>query len=514
MKNIIDVYKSVLETAGLYADEDGFVSVQLAKTEKKPALVKGKRLILPTDAQLRVPDLSNRMAFNPLSESILRGESEVVTYFRETFIKRLNFIVGYSAISLLDLAVSTAEHPKLSPEQTAFLLKVREADEETVRRIQKITEAMMLGDSSRAFVHIRVQKNGTVKNAMHRRVGIVYFPFYEEIKRVPAPKEPNEIYGVKLRKADRETFTALMEYIFPRIDEPDQWMFPSDSEIAPSFEALMKSIIAVGDPVNTLIDMFKDYIAGSEDLYINGDWEEDFRDLNALLPQIRMIPMLPGNEGRAAPQGQNVISVNSPAPTAQAAPAAPVAAPARQTTGDPNAAVKRPVGGLASMALSDIGTSDERPQMPPQPMVQQPASMPYQPQPMVAPYQQNPYQAQMQSQMQQQFQQPMGYPNQMQQQMPNQGIAPGSLVTVQTPQGPMQMMMGPNGQLMPPQQLGQPQFQQQPAQIQKTERGLDFNSVLRANPAMMQNFAPQQPQYGQQVQGGAPRWAQPNYTGI
>lgn len=497
MKNINDVYKSVLDTAGLKSDEDGFISVQLAKTEKKPALIKGKRLVLPTDSQLRMADFSNRVVFHPLSESILRGESEVLTYFRETFIKRLNFIVGYSAISLLDLAVSTAEHPRLTPEQTAFLVKVREADEETVRRIQKITEAMMLGDSSRAFVHMRVQKNGTVKNKMHRRVGLVYFPFYEEIKKVPAPKEPNEIYGVKLRKADRETFIALMEYIFPRIGQSDEWMFPSDSEIAPSFEALMKSIIAVGDPVNTMMDLFKDYISGSEDLYINGEWEEDCKDLNALLPQIRMIPMQPGNEGRSAPQGQNIISVSGTPVTAgpgQMVPTQPVA----DNTEKP--AVKRPVGGLASMELSDIGTSNEAPVIP--------VTRPTQPLP-----QQAPYQPQMQYAppvYQQPVQQPMQYPTYPQ---PSQGIAPGTVVMVPTPQGQVPMVMLADGSMVPAQQQQfQQPMQQQPQQLQKTNNGLDFNSVLRANPAMMASFVPQQPQFGmqQQQQNRTPSWAMPN----
>lgn len=499
--NLLDVYKSLLSTAGMTADQDGFISIQLAGTEKKPFLVKGKRLVLPTDAQLRNPDFTNRVVFHPLSESILRGESEVVTAFREALVKRLNFIIGYAAINLLDLAVSTASHPKLSPEQTQFLMKVKDTDEKTVQCLQKITEAMMIGDNSKAFVHLRVQKNGTVGNTKHRRVGIVYFPFYEEVKNTPAPKEANEVYGVKLRKSDRETFKVLMEYMVSGIENEKSWMFASDSEIAPTMDALMKSLIAVGDPINTVIDLFKDYIDGSEDLYFNGDWEESFTDLNSLHNQIRMIPMQPGNEGRIQPEGANVISVNTAlTPTAgqQSTPQVNKPQPLGQTIEVQKPSIKPPAGGLSGMAVDEQSSRPVQPQ--PHPL--QPPMYP-------GMSQQQPGWAAPQQHMHQGYPQQMGYQAQQQPQM--QSPMPGTVMMVQTPMGPQQMMMNQFGQLVPMQQQ---QFAPQQPQIQRTGRGIDFNSVLAANPHMAaQSMMPyQQPMGfgGGHQANSTPGWARPD----
>lgn len=506
--NLLEIYKCVLSTAGMTADADGFISMRLAGTEKKPFFVKGKRLVLPTDTQLRNTDFENRVVFHPLSESILRGESEVVTAFREALVKRLNFVIGYAAINLLDLAVSTATHAKLSPEQTSFLAKVKDTDEKTVSCLQKITEQMMIGDNLRAFVHLRVQKNGLVGKTKHRRVGIVYFPFYEEIRKTPAPKESNEIYGIKLRKNDRETLRVLMEYMISGIESPDAWLFPSDSEIAPTMDALMKSLISVGDPINTVVELFKDYIEGSEDLYFNGDWEESFSNMSALHKEIRLIPMQPGNEGRVQPDSPNTISVN-PAMTPVTATQSPVQSsqaiskpqPLGQVVEQTKSSLKPPAGGLSGMAVNEQETRQLQPQPHPlQPMAFQPQQPGWA---APVPFVQQGYP--------QQFQQPVGYP--MQQQLPQQPM-PGNVVMVQTPMGPQQMMVNQLGQLMPIQQSQQfaPQPQQQ---LRATGRGLDFNSVLAANPQMQQPMMPQHTQFGYVNQGFTnnqqqPGWARPN----
>jgi hypothetical protein len=97
-----------------------------------------------------------------------------------------------------------------------------------------------------------------------------------------------------------------------------------------------------------------------------------------------------------------------------------------------------------------------------------------------------------------------------QQQMTQQPM-PGTVVMVQTPMGPQQMMVNQVGQLVPmsqPQQFAQPQ-----AQIQRTGRGIDFNSVLAANPHMAAQPMMQHPMmgYNQAPQApAAPSWARPD----
>lgn len=291
------VYESVLAVAGLKPDSEGFISLELTKSNKTHAMVDGKRLVLPTEEQLRNPDMANRIIFHPLNESIARGESKVMSYFRECIGTRLNFIIGYIAISLLTIATSEAEHKSLSPDQTLFMDRLKDADQGTLERMHAITKAMMVGDSSKSFINFYVKKFGKIKNEKFSRVGVVSFQFYQELVEMADKAGKKDIYGVKLRKADPGALMGLMEYIIPNIADSESYYRGSNSEIAPTLEALLRTAIAVGDSINNILDIFGDKIAGHEDLYINGDWEETFNSLPSLLPKIRLIPMQPGNEG-------------------------------------------------------------------------------------------------------------------------------------------------------------------------------------------------------------------------
>ena len=51
---LIDIYKSILSTAGYVVDAEGYVSVNnelFTGEANQPAIIDGKRLVLPTDEQ-------------------------------------------------------------------------------------------------------------------------------------------------------------------------------------------------------------------------------------------------------------------------------------------------------------------------------------------------------------------------------------------------------------------------------------------------------------------------------
>lgn len=332
--NLVDLYKSILDTAGMSADAEGFVSFRLAKTESKPVIVAGKRLVLPTRDQLAQGDFQNRIVFHPLTESIVRGESEVLSAFRERLNSRMNFILGCLSIRLMTIGTSTAMHAGMSPDQTEFLSAVKSADEGTIRRLTDIAKKLMVGDTNKAFAHMYVRRNVTHGGKKHLRLGVVGFPLYEELCKVPAPKTPNEVYGVELRKADRAAIKGLIEYILPDVATPEAYYSPSNSTIAPTTDALMKTVIKLGDQINTVVELFGKLIDDDyESLLFNGDWEETFKDLTVIDTQIKMIPVQAGNEGRSAPeQSTNAISMPAGSP---ATPVVTQAAPATTLTMQP-----------------------------------------------------------------------------------------------------------------------------------------------------------------------------------
>lgn len=363
--NLLDFYRQILQVGGFVTNEDGLISRRLAKTEALPATVDGRRMCLPTPEFIRNPDNDSRVMFHPLQEIVSRGESKVMQTYREGINRRLDFVIGYSSLALLNLIVCKDLHPKLSPDQTDLLVKVRNVDEGTLARFAKITENMLIGDDDRKFAHIYVKKNAKIDGEHFQRAGIVSFPFYEQICKVPAKGEKNEVYGVAIRHADRAAFKAIMEFLFPSIEKPSAYWRGAVQHVAPSLEALLRTTAAVYDNINSVIDSYKK-VADFEDLELPGEWEEVAANLVGLLPQIRMIPPQPGNEGSERSQGSAGAVVDAsilrpkaaeaaavtdlskilPKPVAPVAPVAPA-----QTLAAPSAprrTLGMPVGGEAS----------------------------------------------------------------------------------------------------------------------------------------------------------------------
>jgi hypothetical protein len=318
--DIIDLYKSVLQNAAMKADEHGFVSLHLADLAPSPVEIKGQRLVLPIREQLNQPDTGNRVFFHPLVEIPHRGESEVVEKLREHIGMNLNLSLCFVAISLLQLATSPAQHAMLSPDQAEYMTLIKEANDETIQRMVKLAEAMAQHDPRKSFVNLYVKRGAVVDGRKRMRAGIVSFPLYEELKKVPEPKAPNEVFGIKLRKVDREVLTNLLEYMIPGIDKPENFVSASDSTVAPYLDALMKAVAKVAININNMVDLFAKPLPEMEQLRFDLDWQDDFEDLTRMLPQIRGIPAQPGNEGKAIKTATNaVIPVPSQAEVHQAA---------------------------------------------------------------------------------------------------------------------------------------------------------------------------------------------------
>lgn len=290
--NINDFYTSILECGNLTVDKDGYVSV---KTKNSPVLIDGKRLVLPTQAHLMSNNWKEEIKFHPLSENILRGESEIITKLRSVFNIRLNYTFAAIAQNLLSIVASSAEHHLLNPEQSEMLSAISEVDETTLELFNKITFATIKECPEKAFINIFLKRGGVIGGKKHSRVGVVTFPLYEELKN----EEKDTFHGVKLRVKDKVAIKQLYEYMLPNLETADSYNFGSDSNIAPFLHALMGTVLGIGSKFNDVIELFSKEIDDSEMLVFNSDWVETFDNLGEMLPQIRLIPMQAGNEGSA-----------------------------------------------------------------------------------------------------------------------------------------------------------------------------------------------------------------------
>jgi hypothetical protein len=321
-----ELYRAILSTANM-TEVDGCVSLTM-RDESKPVIIKGKRLVLPTQEHLSNADWSGRVVFHPLSEHILRNEeSAVLAEYRKNLNIRLNYVMASLMAELLTIATSGDIHKRLTQEQADFLPLVKDADEKTLQNFMKVIGAMKTDQTNRMLVSIFLKKSGLLKGNKYARVGVVSFPFYNELKQAKS----TEIYGVKLRIKDVQVLLALMEYMLPGIEEPESFNRGSRSPIAPSMDALMHSVMALIGPFNELTELFRNVMDNPDELKFEDVWAPIFDNLTVMENKIRMVPMQPGNDGDIVPAPMAPVAPAAPAPVAPP----PVAAPPQWQPGQP-----------------------------------------------------------------------------------------------------------------------------------------------------------------------------------
>jgi hypothetical protein len=288
--NLLDTYRSILKFASLEADNDGYAYATIGD-RKEPSLINGKRIVLPLSQHLRNPD--EKQIFHPLSENIMRGESEIIEKLKENINIKLNYTFGVISQHLLLLATSPELHDQLTPDQTDALIALKDADTNTTKNFVKLMVAGIKKQPTRLFTNIYLKKGGTVRDKRYSRAGIVVFPVYNMLE-----KNDTEIFGVKLRVKDKETLKSLYQFVFPGIDVVENYNYGSDSNIAPYLDCLLKTASGLAGRLNDILDTYRNYIEDADQLVFDSDWLPVFDNLEALMPEIRRIPMQAGNEGK------------------------------------------------------------------------------------------------------------------------------------------------------------------------------------------------------------------------
>ncbi len=303
------LYKSILRFAGMEVDAEGLVYLN-AGDERRPALMNGVRLVLPTDSILRQPPSKDRVIFHPLSENTLLGESEVITHLLKVMNIRLNMTFGILGSNLLQLVASPEEHKHLSPDQAELLIQIKDVDDLAVANFTNIMLAAIKEDNEDIYTNIYLRRGGVVHGKKYARAGFTKFKMYEALQ-----KDPTELYGVKLRVKDRAILKSLHEFIFPEIATKQAYDVGSSSNVAPFLDALMRTSLGLASSMNDLLVQYKDFIDDCDDLIFDAAWVEVFDDLEGMRAEIRRVPPQTGNEGRSAPV-QATASI--PAQTTQA----------------------------------------------------------------------------------------------------------------------------------------------------------------------------------------------------
>jgi len=291
---LIKIYESILGFAGIRVDSNGFAYTQY-KESKKPFMIQDMPLVLPTQENLRNYQIGKMIVFHPMSENIATGESEIIQKLKYAINVKLNYTFGIIAQSLLSIVQQVENHKRLTPDQTDLLIEIGSVDQTTMVNFTKVMMAVINESPDRGFLNVYLKRGGRLHDKKYARVGLVYFSLYNDLK-----SDGDTIKGIKIREKDREIFLKIYKYIFPKIDQESAYDVGSASNIAPFLEVLMKTSLNIASRFNDILDLFQKEIDAADDLVFESDWVKDFDNIDALLPEIRRIPMQYGNEGSHA----------------------------------------------------------------------------------------------------------------------------------------------------------------------------------------------------------------------
>ena len=316
---LIQFYRDVLEMAGLAVDNEDMVKTNLSE-EPMPAIIKvngdSKRLVLPTDKRLKQTDWSSCIAFHPLNENpfLKQGESKVGEFIRKAIIYRVNLVAHCLMDNILELSIAPALHKKLNPAQLQLMTLTKDADQKTYDNYTKIAEKLGVTNTRDNFASLYSKKQGVIDGVKYARVGVWSFPLYQALV-----KSTGDVFGIKLRKKDLETYKALMEFIIPNIANEAEYMVGSNNQMSPYSDSLLRSTAKVVLQLNRVTDLlFKGKTFAPADqaeglhqyLTFNTNWIDITNDISQLEKDVRMIP-IQDNQVDTVPQEQSNANIQA-----------------------------------------------------------------------------------------------------------------------------------------------------------------------------------------------------------
>lgn len=457
---LIQFYRDVLDMAGLAVDNEDMVKTNLSE-EPMPAIIKvngdSKRLILPTDKRLKSTDWNSCIAFHPLNENpfLKQGESKVGEFIRRAIIYRINIVAHCLMDNILELSIAPALHKKLNPAQLQLMTLTKDADQKTYDNYVKIAEKLGVTNTRDNFASLYSKKQGVIDGVKYARVGVWSFPLYQALV-----KSTGDVFGIKVRKKDLETYKALMEFIIPNIANEAEYMVGSNNQMSPYTDSLLRSTAKVVLQLNRVTDLlFKGKTFAPADqaeglhqyLTFNTNWIDITNDISQLEKEVRMIP-IQDNQVDTVPQPTQQTNNVQATPVMQPVQAAPVA-----NTGAPMYP-NQPV--MASPVQAPQPVVQQQP-MYPQQQQQLPQQQVQQAQPAVQAYQQAHVQQQMQQPMQMQAPGTSAQANGQTQ--AKAGVTMSEIANYQQQQALQAMpLQAANPYMQPAQQMAMQQMQQAP----------------------------------------------------
>lgn len=291
--NAVQFYEGLFASAGFAYnhDQDALFSIDNGNVF---VTINKKCLVLPTDNILssfnkRKEDI---IVYHPVHENMSNRDSDTLRYTLSLF----RMVAGEHLMLLMrEIAALNADptrHNDLTKKQMDILKKIPDIDEKfskTLEKIHNVTDA-----KKKERILNFVLERGTAKTGASRLCHI-------DISLLENMAENNNesIYGVKLRKVDRQSMLDLFQLFTSRLkskdlsqDNPFRFTAVTNETTAPSFRVLCE---AYGDVMKVINDLYTIFKSKFTPMYpINLDW---LAGLDNLKTYRQLIPSFPGNTG-------------------------------------------------------------------------------------------------------------------------------------------------------------------------------------------------------------------------
>ena len=279
----LDVETSAENATLLYAYEDDGSS--------GPIKLDGKEVVLPTGDNLkRVPDFwQTRVAFHPLNEQTLRGETKIFRTLQSLINWKLIKTLSYISYNLTLIAAHPEISKQLNPKQHVLLDALVDANKKTTKFVKDITEASFTGGPSKRLIKTFIKRGGTYNGKKHSAVLITTFSMFEDDN---IDFDKRTILGIKApRKSDMEAIPDLFKLILPKSSEGSEYYnAASTDETAPRLNALLKGYANIAERLNHTLRTYGDLIEDYDDHIISLDWADqidNFEKIRHDIPPLR-----------------------------------------------------------------------------------------------------------------------------------------------------------------------------------------------------------------------------------
>lgn len=302
----LQFYTQIIESLGLTIEGDMVMSPEENGPQPVFCGSKHRRVVLPTKEILKNTDWDKHVAFAPLGENTLRGESEII-HFLTTVIKvRLNVRLAEIMTGLVQLLATEALHEKFSPEQSELLSVMSPPDKSFRDSLRLMLEKIDPDKYGMSLVSFNLKRRGNLDGKQFDRLCNMMFPIME------ADPKDKRLLGKAMRVSDVNHLQALHAFILPQSDVPGHYSGATNSKVAPYLVALLQGYANVQTQLNRVAELFADLCPPLKENIAELKFTKHFDNLMRMREEL---PVLEGNEGLVPKGGADAQDVRLGDPT-------------------------------------------------------------------------------------------------------------------------------------------------------------------------------------------------------